>query len=257
MSPQRVIPANAGIHADRSSTEWIPASAGMTGPDTLRQLMADAARHLGAAGIALGPQVGGVPEVVDVRRRRLRPLPGDGDAGYLTLVRGSDGLLDWQVDGGPSATPPVVPTRRAMFEAQTLDQVAFKPVPGSQVSEFLARLDRGFNPRYGLYDLDGRRVDALTPTGRVLLLVHGTFSRGDCLLRQLHTLPDGAGRRFLAAARAHYTQVLVFEHPTLAVGPALNAIDLARAFAGSRAQVDVVAHSRGGLVARWWLELLD
>jgi hypothetical protein len=51
--------------------------------------------------------------------------------------------------------------------------------------------------------------------------------------------------------------VLTFDHPTLSVSPFLNAVELARAFDGTRARVDVVCHSRGGLVARWWLELLS
>jgi hypothetical protein len=51
--------------------------------------------------------------------------------------------------------------------------------------------------------------------------------------------------------------VLLFEHPTLAVGPWLNALDLARAFGDTRAEIDVVCHSRGSLVVRWWLEVLS
>jgi triacylglycerol esterase/lipase EstA (alpha/beta hydrolase family) len=36
----------------------------------------------------------------------------------------------------------------------------------------------------------------------------------------------------------------------------MNAVDLARYFRGSKAAIDVIAHSRGGLVARWWLEVM-
>ena len=48
--------------------------------------------------------------------------------------------------------------------------------------------------------------------------------------------------------------MLFFDHPTLAVSPVINALELGRAFAGSTGQIDVIAHSRGGLVVRWWLE---
>ena len=51
--------------------------------------------------------------------------------------------------------------------------------------------------------------------------------------------------------------MLAFNHPTLSVSPLLNAAELAMHFRDSRAGVDVVCHSRGGLVARWWLEVLD
>jgi pimeloyl-ACP methyl ester carboxylesterase len=50
--------------------------------------------------------------------------------------------------------------------------------------------------------------------------------------------------------------VLCFDHPTLQVGPIMNAVDLERVLGGSRATVDVLCHSRGGLVARWWAEAL-
>ena len=61
----------------------------------------------------------------------------------------------------------------------------------------------------------------------------------------------------LARAEREHTQVLAYEHATLSVSPILNALELKRAFAESRAKVDVVCHSRGGLVVRWWLEVLD
>jgi hypothetical protein len=37
----------------------------------------------------------------------------------------------------------------------------------------------------------------------------------------------------------------------------LNAMELARLLRPTAASIDVVCHSRGGLVARWWLEALD
>src|SRR5262249_7533215 len=46
-------------------------------------------------------------------------------------------------------------------------------------------------------------------------------------------------------------------HPTIAVSPILNAMDFAGYFGGVTAPIDVVAHSRGGLVTRWWLDALD
>jgi hypothetical protein len=98
-------------------------------------------------------------------------------------------------------------------------------------------------------------------SGRVLLIVHGTFSDSGAIVGQLEQARDASGaaigRQLLQAAQAHYQQVLVFEHPTLQAGPWLNALDLARAFAGTQAAVDVVCHSRGGLVTRWWLEVLQ
>src|SRR5208283_5185534 len=61
----------------------------------------------------------------------------------------------------------------------------------------------------------------------------------------------------LGRAAKHYDQILAFDHPTLSVSPMLNALDLARRLDGSKADIDVVCHSRGGLVTRWWLEAFD
>ena len=57
----------------------------------------------------------------------------------------------------------------------------------------------------------------------------------------------------LSAAKK-YDRLVFFEHATLSVSPVINALELGRAFAGSTGQIDVIAHSRGGLIVRWWLE---
>lgn len=223
-----------------------------------------ATRSLEADGHAFGPHAGPAPRVADARRRRLRDGPPADAAAYLTLVRGADGLLDFRFDAGPAMRPQRRAARRGaagLFDAVPINHTLFRPIDGSQVSAFLAGLDQGFNPRYGLFDLQGRRVDHIVPAGRVLLIVHGTFSHSGAIVDQLAQAQDAAGaatgRQLLQAAQAHYQQVLVFEHPTLQVGPWINALDLARAFAGTQAAVDVVCHSRGGLVTRWWLEVLQ
>ncbi|UWU87407.1 hypothetical protein N2605_13470 [Bradyrhizobium yuanmingense] len=92
-------------------------------------------------------------------------------------------------------------------------------------------------------------------TGRTLLLVHGTFSNAVNMVGEFAATPDG--QAYLNAALNgpdKYDQVLVFEHATLAVSPVLNALELGRAFNGATGAVHVIAHSRGGLIVRWWLE---
>ena len=76
------------------------------------------------------------------------------------------------------------------------------------------------------------------------------------MLREF-TSDSERGLRFLNRAvrgGKKYDRVLFFEHPTLSVSPVINALELGRALAGSSGQIDVIAHSRGGLVVRWWLE---
>ena len=227
-------------------------------------LFEGATRALEGAGMAIGANAGNTRSVADARRRRMSLGPGGDTAAYLSLVRGADGLLDWRCDGGPALRPQRPGERRAqrrgpagLFDDVTVNQTLFRPVEGSRVSSFLAGLDHGFNPRHGLFDLDGQAATHIVPKGRVLLVVHGTFSKCAAIVEQLEATADGSGQALLTQAKAKYQQVLLYEHPTLQVAPWLNALDLARAFAGSQAQVDVVCHSRGGLVTRWWLEVFQ
>jgi pimeloyl-ACP methyl ester carboxylesterase len=87
---------------------------------------------------------------------------------------------------------------------------------------------------------------------RTLLLVHGTFSNNDHLLEELNSTQHG--QDFVARILKHYDDVFAFDHSTLSVSPVLNALDLGRLFSEFKGPVDVICHSRGGLVARWWLE---
>lgn len=66
-----------------------------------------------------------------------------------------------------------------------------------------------------------------------------------------------AGQKFLADAAKKYDAILAFDHRTLGVSPMINARELALLTNRSRASIDIVCHSRGGLVARWWAEAFD
>ena len=69
--------------------------------ERVRQLLADATHRLASQDVAVGDQVVSMPKVGEVRRRRLTEFDRSHEAGFLTLVQGADGLLDWQVDAGP------------------------------------------------------------------------------------------------------------------------------------------------------------
>jgi CHAT domain-containing protein len=90
---------------------------------------------------------------------------------------------------------------------------------------------------------------------RALVLIHGTFSKTASPV-------DGFGPDFMAWARQHYRFVLGLDHWTLSKSPDKNAqllIDELRAFNPELIKpgsLDVIAHSRGGLVARSFCELL-
>src|SRR5262249_4612626 len=85
-----------------------------------------------------------------------------------------------------------------------------------------------------------------------MLFVHGTFSKTDAFFDGIRNAPGGPP--FLEKLFDSYDEVLGYDHATLSVSPVLNAFDLARLMAKAQGPLDVIAHSRGGLVARWALE---
>jgi hypothetical protein len=153
---------------------------------------------------------------------------------------------------------------QSLVESKTF--TAIKP---NRIVEAIGRIDQWLNPAIG-DDLRSkirslrRRPDGtfeLTDSppgaidGRTLLLVHGTFSNAKNMLDEFQAEPFG--RNFLDAALGgarKYDRVLFFEHATLAVSPVINALELGRIFRDASGQIDIIAHSRGGLVVRWWLE---
>lgn len=196
------------------------------------------------------------------RRRWLRRAGGidEVEATYIQLVRDGE-VLHWELDGdygAPRAGRRA--SRRGNFDvARTvIEQFKLVPAEGSAVSQMLSALDFRLNPSRGLRTVvNGTLGPPGVPVarGRILLLVHGTFATAESMVQAWNATPDG--RNLLTWAQAHYDQVLAYDHATLSVSPILNGLELARAFAGSQAQIDVVCHSRGGLVVRWWLEVLD
>jgi hypothetical protein len=212
--------------------------------------------------------------VSQVRRRRGR-LADDRETGFRDVVLVErDGVLLWQTaadlagtrGGGGLRRSGRRGWRRGLEGARVLKEVT---VPVLEPNEYLAALrdtdlqlnkDSDAGVRVVQPSPEGRGFQATTiglkPSyaGRTLVIVHGTFSNAANLLGEFAATDDGA--QFMADALAHYNgQVLVFDHPTLSVSPVLNALDLARRLAGTTGDLDIIAHSRGGLVVRWWLEV--
>ena len=208
------------------------------------------------------------PSIADLRRARRRREDVQG-VGYMSLVE-ADGVLRWELGAGPAPSRRGGPRRWARdtpAPGQTLRvlrQYKFADLPPNEVGAKLQQLDERLTRTQGLFQVVGgapprvgRREAKPVEKGRILLFVHGTFSHCDNLLAEIAATPDGRRLLDVALAGGRYAQVLAFNHPTLSVSPLLNAAELARRFRDSRAEVDVICHSRGGLVARWWLEALD
>ncbi|WP_031364652.1 DUF7379 domain-containing protein [Caballeronia sordidicola] len=101
-------------------------------------------------------------------------------------------------------------------------------------------------------------VQRRNPTGKFLLLLHGTFSTTVGGFGELAATPWG--QRFLAAADARYDAVIGFDHHTVGTAPDANAARLAAALktlpCDQPIELDVVCHSRAGLVLRSLAEQL-
>ena len=195
--------------------------------------------------------------VAALRRGRRRPT--DDPIGSVSLVE-HEGVLGWQ-----DAPPSLARGRRAGSRGSSGELIAtyrFEKLEPNKVGEVLEALDLKLTPTPGLKSViiskTGKTVrwkfgpPQVPASGRVLLIIHGTFSESSAILNQFVATPEG--QQYLADASVAYQAVLAFDHPTLSLSPLLNAFDLQQAFAGKKVDVDIVAHSRGGLVARWWLE---
>ncbi len=208
------------------------------------------------------------------RRRRVANSP-DGLIKTVSLVE-DDGVLYWR-DGVAGSTPVgrrrrhLARRRGTASPKESLVLVKhFPTLAPNKVTSAIAAVDRYLNPAIG-QSLGARlRSLRLGPdgsfkldddvkgpfAGRTLLFVHGTFSSAANMLGEF-TRPEAPGLDFLNRAMQgarRYDRIVFFDHPTLAVSPLINALELGRALAGSTGEIDVIAHSRGGLVVRWWLE---
>jgi pimeloyl-ACP methyl ester carboxylesterase len=211
--------------------------------------------------------------VAGLRRRRRRASNSpESPIKTVSLVE-ENGVLFWR-DGIPARPSTLRRRRRRAAEPSTQGSLVlakeFPILAPNKVIAAIGAIDQRLNPaieaslRSRLRPLrqasDGtfalHEIDVAGPfSGRTLLFVHGTFSNADNMLSEF--TGSERGLRFLNRATRgarKYDRVVFFEHPTLSVSPVINALELGRAFAGSTGQIDVIAHSRGGLVVRWWLE---
>ena len=230
----------------------------MTAPVDLSRLLDEA-----TAGLALdeAEPVAAMPTVAE-RRRSRRPPPSGLSRLALTDV---DGVLRFEA-GAPRQ--PLAGRRGRRRDASgvggtLVKEFHFAQLPPSEIGRYLGTLDDKLNGVRGLRRLrwSGSGV-SLDPTldvkaGRTLLFVHGTFSRSESFTTALGSTDHG--RDFLQRITAapsrggRYAQVLAFDHATVGVSPVMNAFDLARATQAIDGPIDVICHSRGGLVTRWWL----
>jgi hypothetical protein len=228
---------------------------------------------------------------VSGRRRKRRSALNSSDSKIKTIsLVDEDGVLFWRDDVWATDRPGDLGMglsrrrrrRRAGLSEPTDPDPAmqqplvwsksFPALKPNEIVEAIGKIDQSLNPalkrdpklcsrlrplvRGAGGDWTLGDIDSHGPfEGRTLLFVHGTFSNAPHMLDEVTFTNEG--KTFLNDAMTgpeKYDRILFFDHATLAVSPVMNALELGRAFAGSKGQIDVIAHSRGGLVVRWWLE---
>lgn len=220
------------------------------------------------------PATGGEASRAPIQQRRRRGFDAraaDGRAA-VRLLR-DDGLLHWVYE--PPARQLATQGRRSWrsfgpASRETVQRIAFPELGPNQLTASLQGLDRRLNPvlaeltmpaeglrrwhGHGWAPLADGELAALT--GRVLVLVHGTFSASAMYAKEFAATVEGETLlQRLADASGTYAAVLAFDHPTLSVAPWLNALALRDALAACPAEIDFVGHSRGGLVISWLLRM--
>jgi hypothetical protein len=198
--------------------------------------------------------------------------PAGGQARRGTRAAPAARRVTFRVELGVAASPASGAVRRGLISDFAFGKVkafVLKFAARVAVGGAMAFLER--NVRRGLVRLASADVagwqlvnsptDLVLPADRpprILLFVHGTFSSTVGGYFGLTLTPWG--RAFLDAARAAYDAVIGFDHATLSVDPLANAAELLHLLEGMDwqvpPQIDVIAHSRGGLVIRSLLEHL-
>lgn len=236
---------------------------------TANALWAEARERLGEPAAPRGDEAR--PSIQQRRRRGYEPARDDGRAA-VRLVR-DDGLLRWVYE--PPARPRSGSPRRSwravgLDPRETVERIAFPELGENAVTAGLQKLDLRLNPvlgtlaapPQGLRRWSGQGWEPLPAgalaglQGRVLVLVHGTFSASAMYAREFAATAEGRALfERLTRPDGGYAAVLAFDHPTLSVAPWLNALALRDALADCPAELDLLGHSRGGLVIAWLLRL--
>jgi len=200
------------------------------------------------------------PSINGLRRGLIAP---EEEGVKIVTLLDVNGVLYWSAGAPPPSGP-----RRAqragllsLFGGEPVTTVKLQSLGVNEIAQKLEEMDQSFTPQ-GPAKLRQIQNGTILPaevqpvaSGKILLFVHGTFSNDDNLIGELNQIQEG--QKFLNDAGQVYDQVLAFDHYTVSRSPILNALELARKFASSAASLDIICHSRGGLVTRWFCEVLD
>jgi pimeloyl-ACP methyl ester carboxylesterase len=203
------------------------------------------------------------------RKRRMRGEAAYEDPRLAMTLTEVDGVLRWHDGYGYRRGTGLRRSRMSLgVEGDIVAPINFEKLEPSKIGEYLKALDGKLTPHCN-FDTPELGIRQLVKgewqnpgtkpvkTGHVLLFIHGTFSKNEMYLEELAQTREGKDLLDKIQRKTNYDQVLAFDHATMALSPVLNAMDLARIFVDCKADIDVICHSRGGLVTRWWLERYD
>ncbi|HJU75167.1 MAG TPA: hypothetical protein VJ717_15605 [Gemmatimonadaceae bacterium] len=200
------------------------------------------------------------------QRRRRRRETGVDPIGVAALMIDDEGVLFWRIGGdrrlhgrrrlrrGVPETPP----------GEIVELYHYDKLDPNNVNDLLIKKDQELNGNQGLRRLTlagsgaAQRVNYAAATAQItgkkrrLLFIHGTFSKTEAFFAGMEQAPDG--KKTIKTLFDRYEEVLAFDHPTLSVSPVMNAFDLARLLGKVDGPLDIITHSRGGVVTRWLLE---
>lgn len=200
------------------------------------------------------------------QRRRRRRQTGVDPVGVASLMIDDEGILFWTIGSGRLRAGRRR-IRRGVPESppgEIVELYHYDKLDPNEVNALLIRKDQELTPQQGLWSLtlkskgkETQTVQRVAPpviTGRKrrLLFIHGTFSKTEAFFAGMEQAPDG--KKSIATLFDRYEEVLAFDHPTLSASPVMNAFDLARLLAKAEGPMDIITHSRGGVVTRWLLE---
>lgn len=177
-----------------------------------------------------------------VRSSALRGVDGASGHGLASLLTGVASLA-------------VAPVDAIVEAARRLAGPAVQPGIGHAGTQALmAAIEGRLKRDTGLFrwpgngmagpDIDATRLHDDAAAGPLLVLIHGT---GSTTAGSFDGWPGGAHEHRRAIEHRYADRVLAFEHRSLSDSPIDNALQLARALP-SGARIDLLTHSRGGLV---------
>jgi pimeloyl-ACP methyl ester carboxylesterase len=188
--------------------------------------------------------------------RRSGPVEEE-STGVLSLVEVDGTIVRWSHHFSEYAiTEEVLGPRRGIAglpTGQIIWEQKYVRLGQNDIGKHLSKIDAQLTPSTGLREWkDGELVESprFGSEKPILLLIHGTFSNTKNLAEG-KLMTD-----FLQRAQKKYC-VLALDHHTISMSPMLNAMDLAAKLRDVNAPIHVICHSRGGLVARWWIEVFS